>query len=94
MTTTNERALRRLLRAPLVKWPTMAAKLDGSTQMEIARALESDAERAVLLSEYLESLSYGAGHTAAQRLAARKVKRVRKALGYTYPDQGLAAVSW
>lgn len=94
MTSSNQRRLSRLVRSALVRWPDAAARLDSGSQMEIARAAESDAERLILLGAYLSALANGAAHNTAQKRAARAVAKVRRAMGYAYPKQGLAGVSW
>lgn len=94
MTPQNERTLRRLLRLPPVKWATAIAKLDSTAQVDISRAMEDDAQRCILLSGYLYSVACGGSHESAQKLASRKLAKVRRAMGFTYPEQGLPEASW
>jgi hypothetical protein len=94
MDPTTERHLRRIVKAPLAQWATLAAKLPPSQQFDIARAVDSDAERCALLGAYLSALSYGAEHATARKRAACVVTKVRSAMGYSYPGQGLAQASW
>ncbi len=92
MTPILERTLRRIVKAPLVKWPALVAKLSSEDAVAISRALEEDAQRGLLLSEYMCFRASGTGHPSAHERAYAKLAKVRKALGYAYPKG--AEVSW
>jgi len=89
-----DKSLDKMFRAPLVKWPALAESIASSNKTSIALAAENDAERLVLLAEYLGALANRQTHSGAVKHAQKRVAKVRKALGYSYPKQGLAGVSF
>lgn len=91
MKTTTDKIISRLFKAAPVKWEKMADKLDPSTQHTVGHAIEGDIERQTFLATYLSARSYGQDHAKAVKVARKKVVAVRRALGYTYPDQGAFA---
>ena len=81
--------LKRLLAAPRNEWPAVCASFDTR---EIAEAEHEADDCAVLLAEIGGYLLYrgGAwhgdyGHGKARDEADKRVKRIRKVLGYAYP---------
>lgn len=92
MSNPTDKTLTRILRSPLVKWPELVGKLTQSQRLELSRAASGDIERLVLLGEYAET--HDQGHLYARDKARRLTVKVRKALGFSYPKQGLAQVNW
>lgn len=89
----TSRTFARFMRAPLVKWPAMAARLPEPQRLELSRAASDTIQRLSLLGEYAETLG-GNDHAYALTKAQRLCAKVRKALGYSYPKQGLPSVNW
>lgn len=75
-----------LLLAP-VDWQSQAAQTPEARRLELARALDDIAQHAARLSAYLETFSNG--HDAAVRAQNRRIAKVRRALGFTYPKADL-----
>jgi len=94
MKSPTDKALDKLTRAALVQWSKIAGRLDCMDQAIVSRNAEQDAVRLVLLSAYLDALANGQTHSGAVNTAQKRVAKVRKALGYSYPKQGLASVSF
>lgn len=93
----TERAARALLDAPLIAWPRRIGRYTDVERQEIARILDSIAVRAARAAAYISRVRT-AGHTrkgkpgpsthaAAVTAQNRTARQVRRALGYTYPDQ-------
>jgi len=71
-----------------------------ANDQEVVQYLDAIAQRATLYAEYIGNRT-GAGtcgdrktHDDAAKRAQHVTKRVRKALGYSYPGGGLAGFSW
>ena len=82
---------RQLLDAPPAGLAQFAADTRPSDLSELARRLNSLAQHAALVAAYLEERgAYGtdAGHKKALDQANRTLKRIRKAMGFSYPDRG------
>jgi len=94
MKSPTDKALAKMFRAPLVEWDKLAWPISSGDKLTISRAAENDAERLVLLAEYLDALANGSIHASAVKQANKRVAKVRKSLGYSYPKQGLAGVSF
>ncbi len=90
----NERRIKRLLNTPLFKWKTKALAISQLDRLAMASAMESDMQRMALLSEYLANLYDEPTHEAARKAAGKRVVKIRKALGYTFPADGLNTVKW
>lgn len=79
------------------EWDSFANAFAGkyeATGRELARAIEVQAERLMLLAEYLGTRlgSDGCGvhdHATAAKEVAKLHKKLRKTLGYSYPEQGV-----
>lgn len=56
---------------------------------ELAREMESKALHLIRQAAYLDARGELVGHAGAVEHQNRRVKRVRKALGYTYPQDDL-----
>ncbi len=93
MRSSNSLRLKKLLKAPLVKWPALVKDIPQLDCLEIARTMEGQIQVSVLLAEYL-SLASTMEHEAARKVASKKLIKVRRALGYAYPKEGLAEVTW
>ena len=52
----------------------------------VVSALNGIAQRAVLLGEYLENRKDMRGHESSAKQAVKTLNKVRKAMGYTYPQ--------
>jgi len=83
------RTLKSLTKLPPVKWDRRVSSLSSTDQLELNRAVESDAQRLILLGEYLSSRSNGQDHAGAVKRANARVVKVRRAMGFTYPERGL-----
>lgn len=90
----NARLLTRILRAPLAKWPEMITALDLIDRDTLSHYGESDIERLTMLSAYMWLRNGTDDHKTALKYARAKTIKVRRALGYAYPKQGLAQVNW
>jgi hypothetical protein len=77
-----------LLDTPLSKFDSLPSR---GTQ-DLASELNALVQKAVLLAAYLDHrYNTGCGdqgHAASAKKANRALKLVRKALGFTYPDEG------
>jgi hypothetical protein len=82
--TTNAKAL---LRAPIVEWESLAAKIEDKQAAE--QELSALIQRAVLLQDYIShrwNTGRGdQGHDASAKHAERTLIAVRRALGFSYP---------
>ncbi len=92
MKSTNDKALSKLLKSAPIDWPSQADKFNSSDMLSISRMADSDAERLVFLSEYLSARANGRDSNGAVKQARKRVKKVRRAMGYSYPDSGLATL--
>lgn len=77
---------------PPVEWDAMNSEFTQQYRVDLIRDLESLIQRASMLSGYLE-MRYGSGcgdqgHDDAVKESNRRLKAVRKALGFTYPAKG------
>lgn len=88
------RRISRFMRAPLAKLPAMVEKANVNDMMSMARAMESDTQRMVFTGEYVHHRACGQNHASALKLARAKIVKVRRVLGYAYPKEGLASVSF
>jgi len=77
---------------PMTHWSSVG-ELKPQAQHEVIRHLDAVIERAVRLRGYLdERYGYGCGdqgHKAAVKTSNKLAKRIRKALGFTYPGQDI-----
>ena len=62
------------------------ALVESGIVYEVVSALNGLAQDAVLLSEYLENRKDMQGHESAAENAVKTLNKVRKAMGYTYPQ--------
>lgn len=83
-----------ILSEPPCMWRELAAPLSDADLARFSTVLRDEAQRAILLSEYLGVRSYGTDHAKAVKLAQAKLVKVRKALGFSYPKDGLATVKF
>jgi hypothetical protein len=93
MNPSAERTLKRFLRAPLVKWDDIASKTDPLILSEVSSAADSDAERLATLASYTAARYRGNTHETARKFANKRTVKVRRALGYSYPESGIST-SW
>lgn len=77
----------------MTKWEARVDKLPTAQLFDLAKLAAAHAERFVLLSEYLAGRSVCTHETAA-KIARRKLIKCRRAMGYTYPERGLAQVNF
>lgn len=97
MKTKTDRILARFMRAPLVDWPKMADRLtktDSHALIEASRLADAQLQRLALFAEYADIRGCANTHALAFKHAQRRVAKVRKALGYSYPKSGLAEGTW
>lgn len=99
MKTKTDRILARFMRAPLVDWPRMADRLTKSNGhnpalIEASRLANDQLQRLALFAEYADIRGCANTHALALKHAQKRVAKVRKALGYSYPKSGLATVTW
>jgi len=75
--------------APFSEWDGMVSQLNTSERIEIAEHLDDRIQVYSRLVEYLEirgAAGLGdSGHDEAIKHSAKRLKKVRNALGYTYP---------
>lgn len=83
----NRSRARRLVDLHMVEWADTIKALDGASVHEIETDLSGLIDRAVRLSAYLAVAGRGGRHETAVAHQNSMAKRVRKALGYAYPDQ-------
>lgn len=83
------RVARRLLWSAPVTWERAIDRMAEPMRIEIARTLNVIAVQAARVAEYVEARAYGADHRAAVRASNARVRKVRRALGYTYSNQDL-----
>lgn len=99
MKTKTDRILARFMRAPLVDWPKMADRLTKTNDnahalIEASRLADAQLQRLALFAEYADIRGCANTHALAFKHAQRRVAKVRKALGYSYPKAGLASMTW
>ena len=82
-----------LLKAPLIEWPERAEKLDIQVKQEVENELSAVIQRATLLEAYVaRRWNTGCGdqgHSSSAKHANNTLVKVRRALGYTYPERGM-----
>lgn len=88
----TDKQLRRLVGLAPSQWENTIEELllnyRPSELGELTRAMESEAERLAYLAEYIEARSiYGHEHQSAAKVASRRMKKISKALGFTYPER-------
>lgn len=89
----TDKTLAKLFAAPPIEWPRMADKLNSSDMLTVSRMAENDAERLAFIGEYLSARANGRDSGDAVKQARSKVAKVRRAMGYSYPNHGLARLS-
>jgi hypothetical protein len=82
---------KQILARPMVEWEASADKMTTAERGEVARALNTMAERAARAASYFEErYGYGCGdqgHSRAVKKQNKLAERIRKALGFTYAKQ-------
>ena len=66
-------------------WKASASTMDSGDQITLARELGAQACNYAWASAYVEELASGDDAEGAAKKATKYLKRVRKAMGYTYP---------
>lgn len=81
--------LDKMTNVPLSEWDEMVYQLNTSERVEIAEHLDDRIQMYSLLVEYLERRGAAgcgdSGHDEAMKQSTKRLKKVRNALGYTYP---------
>ncbi len=89
LTDTATKATSRILTAPLSEWPQRINATKGDLQ-EIEGELSGLVQRAALLHEYIaHRFNTGCGdqgHEASAKHANRTLVKIRKAMGFSYPN--------
>ena len=82
---------KKLYALPPVKWREAIEKLQTQQAYELQTEFDQVAIWAATLSGYLEATKAGGGqtHDDAVKYSLRRRKQVRKALGFSLPDDGL-----
>jgi len=84
--------LLQMIAAPAVSWEATIDKMSSSERDDLLREVEAVACRAALFSGYVgQRYGYGCGdqgHKHAAKEANRRLVKVRKALGFSYPERG------
>jgi len=89
---TREQRAAHLLRLAPVDWREYAAHILPSEAQQIATVLEARAQQAIRAAAYLTNATYSGCaitdqvHAHAVRKQNIAVRKVRRALGFTYPD--------
>ena len=77
---------------PPINFDAAVSSMSSEEKQELGRWLDSVCERAALLSGYLDARGAAGcgdnGHADGVQQAGCKLIRVRKALGFTYPNRG------
>lgn len=81
----------RILAAPPVQWRTLAARIPAGYAQEVASTLEAIAQQAIRAAAYLTHTGHSLPITDTMHAHGvdrqnREVRRIRKALGFAYPD--------
>jgi hypothetical protein len=84
---------RKILRRPMVEWGCMLDRLSINDREQAVRDLDNLIERASRLRGYVDFrgvVGSDRGHTKAVKNSNRLTTKIRRALGYTHPQQNLA----
>lgn len=74
-----------MLDTPPNEWDGRLATLDRPARLALANELSALAQRAAFASQFVESLTLGAGLATAEMTAGVTLRNVRKALGFSKP---------
>lgn len=85
--TERQKLVKRFEKLAPVEWRKAVARLEPDARRELANELDTMAQWAVTLSRYAESVSE-LTHRDAVKHCMKARARVRKALGYAYPERG------
>lgn len=72
-----------------VKWAEIIDEMTPNERQEIESGLDFMCSRAALAAHYVSCRANGAEHGAAVKLARKVAIKVRKALGFSYPEAGV-----
>ncbi len=84
------RPVSKILNAPMAEWP-QRLNATRTPLHDVERELSSILQRTALLHSYVSNrFNTGCGdqgHEAAVKRANKELTRIRKAMGFSYPDQ-------
>lgn len=80
----------RIAKAAPIDWHGIITEIEHPFQRtEVASALEWRAVAAARASAYVQAIADGYSHTEAVKSSNKRVAKVRKALGFTYPKDDI-----
>jgi hypothetical protein len=88
-----EQIAKKLLKLPPAEW-SQAMNYPWTPERQgdwdcVGDVLDSQATRRVLLSGYIFARVNGQNHSQSVRAANRKLVKIRRAIGYSYPKAGM-----
>ena len=88
LTHDTEKLVKQWRKAPPVKWQLMATCLRPNADIDVFNQIQNDAVCLATMAEYIHIFKNTNDHAKAVKAANRRRKRVRRALGYSYPGAG------
>jgi len=79
----------RALKVPPVKWEALADRLSTAERWELMRQLDQHAVSAARLAAYITRRISGGRHVDAVKRQNAVARKVRLAIGYSYPEDSL-----
>lgn len=74
------------LNTPPAQWSQRLRSRAAGNTADVTREIERVMQRGAMLAAYLDARAAGSEHVAAVKAANRKLVRVRRAMGFSYPE--------